>query len=165
MQDHVVPLPEAALALENRAIGRGGEPTLGSACDLLIEQWCAGVRDRELGLHLAFLAWYILVEPPFLTGADEARVAPESLAGVFREVHDFLAPLESRDAELLYVFGLMAHLFPWVVGDVKEWETRSAEYRTAYRKLAPDGVRPDVFEGRGFYGHYFRGQAAVKGGY
>jgi hypothetical protein len=107
----------------------------------------------------------MLVEPAFLTGADEARVSPGSLPEVFREVHDFFAPLESRDSEVLYVFGLMAHLFPWVLGDVKEWETRSAKYRTAYRNLVPDGLRPDVFAGRGFYGHYFRGQADVKAGY
>jgi hypothetical protein len=160
-----MPLPEAALALENRAIGRSGEPTLGGAYEVLIERWRAGVRDRELGLHLAFLAWYMMVEPPFLTGVDRTRIPQESLPGLFREVHDFLAPLESQDMEALYVFGLMAHLFPWVLGDEREWETRSAEYRTAYRKLAPDGVRPDVFVGRGFYGDYFRHQAAGRNGY
>jgi len=158
-------LPDAALALENRHIGRGGEPTLGHAYEVLLEQWRAGVRHRELGLHLAFLAWYMLVEPPFLTGLDEERVTSASLTDMFREVHDFFSPSESSDAEILYVFGLMACLVPWVVGDVTEWEARSAEYRMAYRRLAPSGLDPDVFTGRGFYGDYFRGQAAVKGGF
>jgi hypothetical protein len=132
---------------------------------VLIEQWRAGIRDRELGLHLAFLAWYMIVEPLFVTGLDKARVAQGTLPDVFREVHDFFAPPEGQDPEVLYVFGLMAYLFPWALGDEKEWEARSAEYRTVYRKLAPDGMRPDVFLGRGFYGDYFQHQAAAKDGY
>jgi hypothetical protein len=158
-------IPAAALALENRAIGRGGEPTLAGAYDILLREWRRGIRERELGLHVAFLAWYLLVEPPFLTGLQEARMPSSSLAEVFREVHDYFAPEQHNDAETLYVFGLMAHLFPGGLGDEGTWEARSGQYRIAYRKLLPDGIRPEVFAARGFYGDYFAGQARVKGGY
>jgi hypothetical protein len=97
----LVSLPAAAVALENRAIGRSGEPTLAGAYDILLREWRSGAREREPGLHVAFLAWYMLVEPPDLT----------------------------------------------------------------YRKLEPEGIRPETFAARGFYGDYFAGQARVKGGY
>jgi hypothetical protein len=73
--------------------------------------------------------------------------------------------VQRSDAEMLYVFGLMAHVFPWVLGDKKTWETRSRQYRVAYRKLEPEGIRPEAFAGRGFYGDYFADQARVKDGY
>lgn len=161
----LVLLPADALALENRAIGRGGEPTLAGAYEILLREWRNGVRERELGLHVAFLAWYMLVEPPFLTGLEEARMPSSPLAEVFREVHDYFAPGQHSDAETLYVFGLMAHLFPSVLGDETTWEARSRQYRIAYRKLQPDGIRPEVFAARGFYGNYFAEQALVKGDY
>ena len=59
-------IPQEALELEERAIQ--GEPTLGRAYELLLGQWNSGDRSRELALHLMFLAWYLCIEPPFLTG-------------------------------------------------------------------------------------------------
>jgi hypothetical protein len=162
----IVPLPEAALEFENRAIGRGGEHTLCEAYEILLREWRSGVRERELGLHLAFIAWYMLLEPPSLTGLEETRILSSSLPEVFREVHDYFVPQQQcDDAEVLYVFGLMAHLFPWVLGDGKAWEARRRDYRVAYRRLEPEGLRPEVFASRGFYGAYFAGQAHLKDGY
>ena len=63
--------------------------------------------------------------------------------------------------------GLMAHLVPWLLGadGVDEWTARSEAYRRRYRQLMPSGIDPKVFAGRGAYGEYFGGQAAVKDGY
>ena len=157
----------AARELENRYFGDQGEPTLGPALGLILDQWRSGDRERELGLHLLFLAWYLMVEPPFLTGLDETRVSSEELAAVFREVHDWLLPdaTATQDAEVLYVTGLMASLAPWLLGDSEEWTRRSEAYRTRYRELMPSGLDPQVFEGRGAYGEYFSSQAGVKRGY
>jgi len=146
------------LALENRAIGRGGEQTLPLAYERLLEQWRGGARGREVALHLAFLAWYMLAEPPFLTRASEAVVP--SLPAVFSEVHDYLLPRADDDAEVLYVFGLMADLFPWVLGGEHTWEARAQTYLRKYRTIEPAGLRPEVFAGRGFYGDYFAGHAS-----
>ena len=58
-----MPIPQKALDLENRSIGISGEPTLAEAYKILKEQWQSGDRDRELGLHLMFLAWFGNTEP------------------------------------------------------------------------------------------------------
>ena len=155
------------MELENRYFSDRGEPTLGPAFALILDQWRSGARDRELGLHLLFLAWYLMVEPSFLTGFDETRVSSEELAAVFHEVHDWLLPdgIGTQDAEALYAVGLMAALSPWLLGDIEEWTRRSEAYRNRYRELLPHGLDPEVFDGRGAYGEYFGSQAAVKGGY
>lgn len=163
--DRRMSLPQEALALENRSTGAHGEPTLGQAYEILLADWQRGVRERELSLHLAFLAWYMLLEPPFLTGLDQGRPYAATLERVFNEVHDHVAPETTHDAEVLYVFGLMAHLSPWLIGDNAKWEATSERYRLAYRKLEPKGIAPTVFAGRGYYGEYFAGQVQVKNGY
>ena len=71
-----------------------------------------------------------------------------------------------RTTMMLFVVGLMAHLSPWLLGgDHKVREERSGRYRTMYRRLAPEGIDPRVFTGRGAYGDDFAGQARVPGGY
>lgn len=158
-------IPDEALALEERALGKRGEPTLFAAFEILWKSWRAGDRSRELGLHLLFLTWYFEMEPPYLTGLDEERVPSSNLAGCFNEVHDYMAPEKSEDPELLYVVGLMARLAPWALGDAATWERRSEQYRASYRRLAPQGLDPSRFDGRGAYGDYFGHQVRVGGGF
>jgi hypothetical protein len=156
-------IPAAALALENRSIGFEGEQTLPLAYRILLEEWRNGNRDREVGLHLAFLAWYFLVEPPFITGFD--RVDDDaSLAPVFTEVHDHFAPETSRDTEVLFVFGVMATLFPWALGVEARWADLGQRYQAQFRKLEPAGLAPGVFEARGAYGDYFANHVRPRPG-
>jgi hypothetical protein len=54
------------------------------AYEMLREQWRSGERDRELALHLSFLTWYLLVEPPQLTGAHEGRFPSGELSSSLR---------------------------------------------------------------------------------
>ena len=100
--------PKEVLELENRSLGRSGEPTLAAAYEVLIEQWEAGSRDREVGLHLMFLAWYLLCEPGFLTGLDRLEHLADGLPQTFNQVHDYFAPTIDSDVEMLYVVGLMS---------------------------------------------------------
>ena len=95
-------IPVKALELENRSLGKHGEPTLAEAYEVLLECWRSGDRGRELGLHLMFLAWYMLCEPSHLTGHDEARTPSAKLMAVFNEIHDYFAPAIAHDAEMLY---------------------------------------------------------------
>ncbi|HEY7957110.1 MAG TPA: hypothetical protein VII38_17515 [Polyangia bacterium] len=112
-----------------------------------------------------FLAWYLALEPPVLTGLDEKSTPPDELPLTFSEVHDHFASLIESDAEMLYVVGLMAHLCPWCLGEYELWEARSERYRSAYRRLAPNGISPSTFERRGFYGEYFKRQSSIPHGY
>lgn len=170
-----MPIPQAVLDLENRSLGARGEPTLGKAYALLCDAWRAGNRDREVALHLSFLAWYLVVEPPHLTGLAPTIQTGE-LAETLHHTHEFLLPhgAATDDAEALYVIGLAAHMFPWVFAGndpsridsvANEWAKRAAEYRRRYRELLPNGMNPKTFEGRGAYGDYFAGQCRVDGGY
>ena len=170
-----MPVPPLALELENRSLGPHGAPTLYAAYEALLDAWRSGDRDRELALHLFFLAWYVVVEPPHLTGAQGGQVDAEA-AVILRAMDAHLLPdaESSEDAEALYVIGLAALMFPWVFccGDElrtardceQRWIDRSARYRRRYRELRPNGIDPSVFEGRGAFGDYYAGQAGVQGG-
>ena len=158
-----MPISSEALDLENRGYLPNGEPVLIDAYRLLRNQWNSGVRDRELGLHLLFLSWYGLVEPPFVFGEfveDEDR-----LQETFIDVFEYFESGIEDDPELLYVIGLAAHLFPFVLGDETVWAKRAVVYRERYRKLKPDGIDPSVFIGRGAFGKYYFHQAKTRGEY
>jgi len=149
-------LPHAILDLENRSVGDKGEPTLGRALELAITEWRSGNRDRDLRLHLLFLSWYCNLEPPHLTGLDEAVVPSAGLPQLFHDVYYTFAKGIMDDVECLYVVGLIAQLTPWLLGaDVATWEARSAEFLRRYRTLQPEGLPAGYFEGRGAYGDYF----------
>jgi hypothetical protein len=120
-------------------------------------RWLAGERERDLALQLMFFAWMHWAEPPFVTGMADDPSAP----GLWREVFDSLSVEQSADAEILFVSGIMAHLFPWVLGNEQEWEQRGEKLMTRAREVAPGGIAPAIFEGRGEYGRYFARQAAV----
>lgn len=158
-------IPDDVLDLENRSCGRLGAPTLAAAFEALLPRWREGLRDREVGLHLMFLAWYLMCEPSHLTGLEQSRVDESSLAGVFAEVHDHFRESIRSDPEMLYVVGLMADLFPYLLGDESEWKAIAEGYRKAYRALEPAGLSAGLFANRGAYGEYFGSQASVAGGY
>ncbi len=157
-------IPEEALDLENRSVGINGKPTLAAAYQILKKQWRKGDRNRELGLHLMFLAWYGLIEPAHLTGfcqSDKTSDLNETLT----EVHAYFESQIYQDAEMLYVVGLAAHMFWFMFEDASAWQKRGIEYRQRYRALAPGGIDPAIFQGRGAYGDYYGGQSAIEGGY
>ena len=159
-------LPQSILELERRDAEPGGEPTLGLALEVAIEEWRAGNRDRELRLHLLFLCWYCNLEPPFVTGLDDSRVPSSGLPALFEEVYATLAEGIYDDPEGLYVVGLMAQLASWCVGDDPAmWEARGREFIARYRQLLPGGLPATAFEGRGAYGDYFAGQVVVTSGF
>ena len=159
-----MPIPIEALELENRHIGSNGEPTLGDAFQILRSEWQSRNRDRELVLHLLFLCWYGLAEPPHITGFDGRDFS--DVQTVFAEVLSFVEPRINDDAEMLYIVGLGAHLFDYIFpGGEAVWARKSAEYRRRYRKLCPTGIDPNTFLNRGYYGDYYFRQASVAGGY
>jgi hypothetical protein len=152
-------IPPEVMKLENRSIGLGGEQTLVPAFDQLLACWRSGDRDREVGLHLMFLAWYLRVEPPFLTGCNEAAIPWQTLVNTFEEVHDHFGPVIRGDAEMLFCVALMAHLDTWCFRDEALWASRSKEYQKVCRLLCPTGLDPAIFSGRGAFGAYFAGHA------
>jgi hypothetical protein len=159
-------LPRAILDLENRSVGVHGEPTIGPALDLAAAEWRSGNRDRELCLHLLFLSWYCNLEPPHLTGYQQAAFPSSELSELFHDVYESIEAQVLDDAECLYVVGLMAQLTPFLLGeDESTWQDRSLAFRKRYRMLAPEGLTASLFEGRGAYGDYFAGQVVVPGGY
>ena len=163
-------IPAEALELENRSIGGNGEATLADAYAILRDKWLSGDRDRELGLHLLFLAWYGATEPDHITGfRNPWQENRTMLLPVFKEVHDYIEPTIGDDAEMLYVVGLIAHM-DWIMLDddleiARIWERRAEEYRKRYRRLAPNGIDPMIFENRGAYGDYFAGHARLENAY
>jgi hypothetical protein len=165
-----MPISQKALELENRNLGIEGEPTLADAYEILKKQWDDGDRDRDLGLHLMFLAWYGTFEPEHITGFSNSwEERMQEMLPVFAAVHAYFEPEIHKDAEMLFVVGLIADMY-WFMLDkdvsvAKVWEERGKNYRKQYRALAPNGIDPSIFLNRGAYGDYFAGQAKVDGGY
>jgi hypothetical protein len=170
-----MPIPIEALELENQylRIESGEDSPLAAAYEILKQEWDNGNRDRELALHLMFLAWYGLCEPAYLTGFETKEGSTYMLKDgvsnrlqmIFQQVHDYFEPEIRKDFEMLFVVGLMAELFPYLLGNSDEWERRSVEYRKYYRELKPEGISPEIFANRGAYGEYFYRQAKVENGY
>lgn len=158
-------LPPNVLELENRSLGRNGEPTLAAAYHQLKVHWDTGNRDREVILHLLFLAWYGLEEPQHITGFENLDIISVELQQTFTTVFRYVQPAINNDVEMLYIIGLMAYLFPYLLTPDINWETISEQYRQRYRVLEPNGIRPEAFRNRGAYGEYFEHQASVKSGY
>lgn len=159
-----MPVPSRALELEQHAVDRVAR-SLPAAFGLLREHWEAGDRDREVGLHLLFLAWYLETEPPYLTGSDGTAHATEEHHAAVALVHDAFASTIMQDAEMLFVVGVMATLAARCLGDEAAWLARGDTYLAACGRLSPDGIAPDVFDGRGYYGHYFVGHARRHAGW
>jgi len=134
--------------IENRYTN--GEPSLGSAYALLRERWADGPRDRETALRLLFLAWYSNAEPPFLTGLPDG-----DHFAVVSETFNALGGAASTDAEVCFVVGLMASLFPCCLGDETEWSNLGHVLWRRAEALAPGTLTAADFEGRGAYGEYF----------
>mgnify|MGYP001056955283 FL=1 len=130
--------------------------------------WKIGERDRELALHLAFLAWYGLVEPWFLTGFTK-NFDYQELQAIWHECYQFLNPEQAEDAEILYTLGLMLSMFAYVMGgDMNVWESKAEAFRTRYRRMLPRGISeiaPQIFQSIGLYGVYFMGQSRVVDGF
>jgi hypothetical protein len=129
-------------------------------CLKLLEKSNTGTHTRELGLELMFHCWYLLEEPPFLTGFDQARENELGLdfAVTFNEVHASFAPKIHQDPEMLYTIAVMGEITPWALGDENVWIERSLEYRNLYELLEPNGLDPKLIENRGEYGKYFAHQ-------
>ena len=73
-------------------------------------------RDRERALRLMYFSWLRWAEPPFVIGYAGDPSAPE----LWREAFIYLGEESSTDDEFLYVFGIMAELFPFALGDEME---------------------------------------------
>ncbi len=157
-------LPPEVRLLEQRSLGSPGEATLGEAYGLLLNYWRSGSRDRDIGLHLLFLAWYLMLEPAHLRGLDKDAPGSKQLQSTFSEVHSRFAEPLADDAEFLYVVGLMAHQSPLLLGDQKSWTELSENYRAKYRSLCPQGISAEIFDESNAYGNYFAEQVRVQNG-
>ncbi len=157
-------LPPDVRVLEERSLGAQGEATLAEAYELLLNYWRSGGRDRDIGLHLLFLAWYLMVEPAHITGLDEDTPGSKKLQSTFNEVHSRYAEPLANDPEFLYVVSLMAMQSPRLLGDEKTWSELGENYRAKYRSLCPQGMSADVFDETNAYGDYFAEQARVEDG-
>jgi hypothetical protein len=152
-----MPTLEAITEVENRYSGQGGEPSLGQAFAMLQERWASGARDRETALRLAFLAWYSCSEPTWLTGLPD----DQNTSTVFLDAFATLGGAQSSDVEVCFAVGLMAELFPYCIGDEAYWLSVGNMLRARARALAPRGLQPSQFSGRGAYGEYFAHMVAT----
>ncbi len=137
--------------LEQQYLPPNCKPTLGRALELLWDRWEAMKRDKETALRLLFLAWYVNVEPPFLTGFSDDLDSGEIFQRVFIDVGGANCP----EAEILFAVGTLCLLAPWSIGPEEKWRAIGEECLDAARKLGHDSYAADHFRHRGVYGDYF----------
>jgi hypothetical protein len=94
-------------------------------------------------------------DPPFVTGLEEDPNAAE----LWHDIYAHFGGEDAEDAEFLHVSALMARLFPWELGDEREWSSRADRMAARSLLIKPDGFSPTFFEGRSNYGDYFAHQA------
>ena len=131
-------IPARALELEIQYV-ESSEPTLFAAFEVIRDHWRSGHRERETALHLVFLAWFMLVEE-WQVGYERNEENDAELGSLIDDAHDYLNPAQSEDAELLYVFGAMADIAPWELGDFYLWKRRAEEFLAKSRQLQPAGL-------------------------
>jgi hypothetical protein len=131
----------------------------------LVAAWTRGVRDREVALHLMFIASHGLVEPTFITGfgKPESKLAPEEasvLRHVFAETTHYLMDAWPGDPEILFVLGITFRMFGAVLRDEHLLLARENIERSYSHADCPD---PAIFRTRGGYGRYYGAQARTFG--
>ena len=155
----IMEFPQEILELENRDKGRFGEHTLYEAYELLKEYWENGNNDREIGLHLAFITWELIVEQWSSVGYFGIQYDIEEKIEEFLSIRDHFNILNSGDAELYYSFGLMLSLFPNYFGNEDDILELAKRYQDKYMEILPEGIQPEIFINRGLYGEYFEHHA------
>ncbi len=113
-------------------------------------RWLAGERNTALACRLMFHAWMHWADPSFITGLSDDPEAVDIWLGAFESERGE----SSTSAEFLYVAGLMARLFPWMLGDVQTWEVLGL--RMQARGQSQLGLR--TFDGDTEYDRYFTHQ-------
>jgi|SRR5215216_716748 len=129
---------------------REGAPSLGKALNMLLDRWKSGERDEETALRLLFLLWYNIVEPINLTGLSQ-ETDSSLFVTIFREAG---GASQARPV-ILFAVGKMAEMFPWAIGDEKEWGDRSRRLIDKAIREEPD-ISAETFAGRGAAGDYFQ---------
>lgn len=147
-------------AAEQGYVGREGRPVLGEAFDMWQARWAAGERDRETALRLLFLSWYARCEIPFLTGLP----VEHDTAGICADTFASLGGKDTSDAEVCFVVGFMADLFPWCLGNETQWKEVGKLLADRAAMLQPGGPPVSVFAGRGAYGEYFSHMLLARAG-
>ena len=127
-----------------------GKPSLGRALDMLLARWDAQERDEDTALRLLLLLWYASVEPPYLTGLEVEAAGP-----VFRRVFEEAGGEPDASPLILYAVGKMAEMFPWAIGDEREWAAKAVRLMEKSTAAQPD-ISPETFAGRGAAGEYFQ---------
>ena len=122
------------------------EATLAEAYKILKAECDGGNRDREVGLHLTFIAWYVIIEPSHITGFARSEQEGLELNQVLFNVHEYFKDKMTDDAEMLYVFGLMASMEWYMLEHNLYWKQVGIEYKKRYRDLEPDGLDPSIFK-------------------
>ncbi len=150
-------LPRGLLSIDvidNLTIGKGSD--LSPAYEALLERWRTGLRDRETGLRLLFLAWYAWAEPQELTGL------PDKTGSVATEVFDSFGGSDSDDPEFLFVASHMLSNWAWgfVGASERRWVKRGRACRAKAKRMGVSDLPPELFAGRGEYGRYFEHIAA-----
>ena len=101
-----------------------------------------------------FHAWMHWADPPLVTGLSDDPEAQQ----LWRDVFDYMGGEVSEDAEFLFAAGLMAELFPYVLGDEGEWAARGSLMKQRALSLQSTALPVSVFQDRGGYGEYFTHQ-------
>lgn len=125
-----------------------GERSLGRAIAYLSKRWLHGCTDRDTALHLVFLTWYSLLEPPRLTGANPTQEQLEAAASTIDYFIEFGA-----DKSAKFVLNHLLDSAAWAMpGEASNWRD---VVKTDERTHSPTTNGVQVLEERGLIATYF----------
>ncbi len=109
---------------------------------------------KDVALHFLFVAWYLLVEPPYLTGLNEAEIPSSSIRQSISRIFAYLDQFIWTDTEAAIVVAHMIYIAPYLFGDEKNaLHVRERILKTV--EQPDEKQKANIFGNRGFYGHYF----------
>ena len=121
----------------------------------LTSSWNARSLSKDERFRLLFYSWYLMAEPPYLTGFCESKQAEVDPKITFQEIFESTPESVKEEPEFLFIVGTMAKLFPSLLGDEKVWAQRAKEYLLKCRAEYPEWMNSKSFETNDQYDEYF----------
>lgn len=116
---------------------------------ILEKQWSSGKQDVPTARRILFVAWYVAVEPAFITGFDST---PPFVMQVRDRLLSVVEESAKADLESALVLGYMASFAPYAFGSSDQWLLKAqALLENAYRIAGKQNRRNNEISRIGYH--------------
>jgi hypothetical protein len=101
------------------------------------KEWASGKRDTHLARRILFIAWYVVVEPSFVTGIDSTPYVKQ----IWHELLSVVEKSAQNNLESALIFGYMISFAPYVFGPDDIWLPKAQSLLENAFKMAKEQNR------------------------